>query len=203
MLKHYLGDFESTGNLVDDVPRYLARFGHQKTAEHCRAVAIKARELAQKYTGDELKAEKAAYLHDISAVIPNDKRIEFARSQAVEVLPEEIQRPMLIHQKLSAVLAKKAFGMTDQEILSAIGCHTTLKANPSRLDKIVFLADKIAWDQEGAPPYLNKVNGALETSLDRAVLEYLNYLWAQRSQLKVIHPWLVAAREHLLQTNTD
>ncbi|MCX6082218.1 MAG: bis(5'-nucleosyl)-tetraphosphatase (symmetrical) YqeK [Chloroflexi bacterium] len=201
MLDDYIGVFRSTGKIVDDVPRFLALFGHQKTAEHCSAVASKAKELAKKYNSDSSKAEQAGYLHDISAVIPNEKRIEFAQSQSVKILAEEIQYPMIIHQKLSVVLAREAFGVTDNEVLSAVGCHTTLKANPTLLDKVVFLADKIAWDQDGNPAYLSKIIEAMDKSLDTAVLEYLNYLWEWRSQLKVIHPWLVESREFLLQMN--
>jgi len=201
MLNHYIGDFKSTGKIVDDVPRFLELFGYQKTAEHCSAVASKAKELAKRFNSDSSKAEQAGYLHDVSAVIPNEKRIDFAQSQSVEILAEEIQYPMIIHQKLSVILAREAFGVIDNEILSAIGCHTTLKAKPTLLDKVVFLADKIAWDKDGGPPYLSKVVKAMDESLDVAVLEYLNYLWERRSQLKVIHPWLIEAREYLIQAN--
>ena len=201
MLNHYIGEFRSTGKIAEDVPRFLASFGYQKTAEHCSAVAVKAKELAEKFGCDPFKAEQAGYLHDISVVIPNEKRIEFAQSQLVKVLAEEVQYPMIIHQKLSVVLAREAFGITDHEVLSAIGCHTTLKAKPKRLDKVVFLADKIAWDQDGKPPYFSKVIEAMKESLDIAVLEYLNFLWERRSQMKVIHPWLVESREYLLQIN--
>ncbi len=201
MLNQYIGDFKSTGKIVDDVPRFLILWGHHKTAEHCSAVASKAKELAKRFNSDSAKAEQAGYLHDISAVIPNEKRIEFAQSQSVEILAEEIQVPMLIHQKLSVVLAREAFSVTDDEILSAIGCHTTLKASPTLLDKVVFVADKIAWDQDGRPPYIDKISKAMDESLDSAVLEYLNYLWERREQLKGIHPWLIASREFLMQTN--
>ncbi len=39
-------------------------------------------------------------------------------------------------------VSKNGFSGVDPEILSAISCHTTLKAQYSRLDLIVFLADK-------------------------------------------------------------
>jgi len=78
------------------------------------------------------------------------------------------------------------------------------RGNPTLLDKVVFLADKIAWDQDGSPPYLTEIITAMDVSLDNAVLEYLNYLWERRNQIKVIHPWLVEAREFLTQqTNTS
>jgi predicted HD superfamily hydrolase involved in NAD metabolism len=199
MLKQHIGEFQSTGNITEDVPRFLNLLGHPKTAEHCSAVATKAKELAERFGSNPYKAEQAGYLHDISAVIPTEKRIEFAQSQSVEILAEEILYPMIIHQKLSVILAKEVFGITDNEVLSAVGCHTTLKAKACLLDKVVFLADKIAWDQKGIPPYSYELIKAMERSLDDAILEYMNYLWERRSQLKVVHPWLVEARECLMK----
>lgn len=188
-----------TGQIEADAAQFFNLFEQQKTAEHCAIVAAKAKDLALKFGSDPAKAETAGHLHDISAVIPNSGRLEFARHQKVNVLAAEVQCPMIIHQKLSAVIARDIFHVTDHGILSAIGCHTTLKGNATRLDKVVFLADKIAWDQAGNPPYLGKVITALEVSLDAAVLEYLNYLWERRDQLQVIHPWFVAARDELVK----
>jgi predicted HD superfamily hydrolase involved in NAD metabolism len=200
MLEDYIGEFKSTGNIPEDAHRFLASFGYEETAEHCVAVADKAKELAEKFDCDKRIAEQAGYLHDISVVIPNEDRIEFAYSQMIEVLAEEVQYPMIIHQKLSVVFARTIFGITDIDVLSAIGCHTTLKAKASLLDKVVFLADKIAWDQDGKPPYARDVVQALEESLDAAVIVYLNYLWDRRDRLMIIHPWLVEAREDMLQS---
>lgn len=202
MLNQYLGDFKPTGVVQVDVPRFLTDRGYPATAHHCSMVAAKAVELAEKFGAEVSKAEQAGYLHDISAVIPNEQRIAVARSQSVEVLAAEVERPMLIHQKLSIVLAREAFGVTDPEILSAIGCHTTLKARPTLLDKVVFLADKVAWDQPGRPPYLEAMLTAVDESLEAAVLVYLEHLWGRREELKVLHPWLVEARAFLLQPKT-
>lgn len=104
---------------------------------------------------------------------------------------------MIVHQKLSALMARELFGITDAEVLSAIGCHTTLKANASPLDKTLFVADKIAWDQQGRPPYLTDLLAALERSLDGAALVYLDYLWERRETLPVLHPWVRAAHRQL------
>ena len=128
MLDDYFGEFTRTGVIPEDVPRYLGYFGYPKTAEHCAAVAAKAKWLAEMFDGDPLKAELGGYLHDISAVIPAEKRIRFAYSQKVDVLAEEEQCPMIIHQKLSVVIAREVFDITDIEVLRAIECHTTLKA---------------------------------------------------------------------------
>ena len=103
----------------------------------------------------------------------------------------------MLHQKLSAVMAREIFGIADEPLLSAIGCHTTLKANASALDKVVFLADKLRWDQAGDPPYLATLRTACGQSLNRGAACYLDYLWQQRSRLPVVHPWFVEAYHQL------
>jgi len=106
---------------------------------------------------------------------------------------------MIIHQKLSVVIAREIFAIEDDAVFSAIGCHTTLKAQASLLDKIVFVADKIQWDQPGLPPYLGSLQEALLHSLDAAAFVYLDYLWQQRASLRVVHPWPRAAHEEWMK----
>src|SRR5688572_24097477 len=151
---------------------------------------MQAREVALKFGLDAEQAEIAGWLHDISTIIPNDKRIETARAWGVEVLPEEITLPMIIHQKLSVVMARELFHVYDEAVLSAIGCHTTLKVGASVLDKVVFVADKLAWDQPGVAPFHAEMWEAFERSLDELTLVYLRYLWERRETLAVVHPWM-------------
>ena len=187
-----------TGDMRHDVIHFLVESGLPDTAAHVIDVADEAVRLATMFGVSQRQAELAGLLHDISAVIPNEQRVQAARDLDIELLPEEESFPMIVHQKLSVPIARELFSVTDAEVLSAIECHTTLKADPSMLDKVLFVADKIAWDQPGRPPYLDDLLAALDESLDQAALVYLNFLWAQREQLRVVHPWMVAAREHLL-----
>ena len=197
MLNHLIAELTLTGNLQQDVAVFLTHHGCPKTAGHCVAVATEARRLAARFGEDETPAYMAGLLHDVSAIFPPPKRAEIAHQLGVAVLPEEEPFPMIIHQKLSVVVSRECFGVTDEAVLSAIGCHTTLKAGASRLDKVVFIADKIAWDQPGTPPYLEELLGGLIHSLDAGVLVYLQHLWDQRETLKVVHPWFVAAYDEL------
>jgi predicted HD superfamily hydrolase involved in NAD metabolism len=192
-----LQSFKPTGNIRKDATDFLLQHGQAVTAGHCSKVANKAKEIAKQFSADKTKAELAGWLHDISAVVPNEARIGMARANSLEVLPEEEKLPMIIHQKLSRLIARDVFHIHDEEILSALECHTTLKANASTLDKIVFVADKIAWDQEGKPPYSEEILKALENSLDAAALVYLDYLWERRETLPVLHPWAIEARAYL------
>lgn len=200
--------FARTDDLRADMIAFLRQwtaspehdFSH--TAEHCLNVGAQARKLATAFSAatvniNPTQAEHGGWLHDISAPIPNMQRVEAARQLGIEVLPEEEYVPMLLHQKLSAAFAREVFGVADNAVLSAIGCHTTLKANASLLDKIVFLADKIAWDQPDKPPYLDDVLAGLNESLDRACWVYLDYLWQRRHTLPAVHPWMVKAYAQL------
>lgn len=97
----------------------------------------------------------------------------------------------------TVVVAREIFGVSDEAVLSAVGCHTTLKVDASPLDKVVFIADKLAWDQPGVPPYFDEMKAALDVSLDAAALVYLQFLWDRRDSLRVVHPWMAAAYSQL------
>jgi predicted HD superfamily hydrolase involved in NAD metabolism len=188
-----------TGLVHEDVPIFLRHHGCSKTARHCAMVAAEARRVAE-YVGENAEqAEIAGWLHDCSAIFPTADRVSVARQWGVPLLLEEEQLPMIIHQKLSRILGAEVFGVRDALILDAVECHTTLRVNATRLDKVLFVADKIAWDQEGIAPYHHKLLTALEQSLDHAVFVYLKYLWGRRHSLKVLHPW---AREAYLQMSS-
>ena len=171
---------------------YLLERGCQAAAAHCDAVASEARRIAQSHQlGAEAdKAYAAGWLHDISAVIPDAHRLATARQWGVDVLPEEEEFPLLLHQKLSAVIAEKEFGIGDRDVLDAVGHHTTLRRCPGTVEKVVFLADKLAWDQPGETPHGEAVRRALQESLDEGVATYLDWVWQHREQMRVIHPWL-------------
>ncbi len=186
-----------SGQIAVDVPHFLRHHGFPKTAKHSGDVALKSRELASRFNANADKAEIAGWLHDVSAVFLSAERANIARELGVEVLPEEAIFPMIIHQKLSVVLAREIFAVDDPAILSAIGCHTTLKQDASLLDKVVFVADKIAWDQPGNPPYLEDIIAGLEKSIDHAAFVYLDYLWQMRDTLKVLHSWTRDAHSEL------
>ncbi len=196
-LKPYLGDFAPTGDLAVDAARLLTARGRADTAEHCRRVAAEARRLARRWGVDEARAEVAGWLHDVSAVVPGAERLPVAEALGLGVLAEERAAPVLVHQKLSAVIAREGFGITDEGVLIAIGCHTTLKGGSSPLDQVVFVADKLAWDQPGEPPYLAEMSAAVERSLAEAAFCYLDYLWRRRAELPAFHPWALAAYQEL------
>lgn len=185
--------FEPGGWINDDVSNFLRLHDCERAAAHCASVAKTAGQLAERFGADPLAAETAGWLHDVSAVWPNDQRLAASEALGVEILPQERLAPFILHQKLSVVLAREIFSVRDAEILSAIGCHTTLKGDPGILDKVVFISDKLAWDEPFDAPWHPSLRDALEHSLDAGCRVYLGYLWEQRDNLAVLHPWTVEA----------
>lgn len=183
-----------------DSESLLRLHGCEHTALHSKHVAEEAARLANRFGIDPICARIAGYLHDISAIIPNHQRIAIAEELGIKILPEERTFPMIIHQKISKAIARDLFSIQDTAVLDAIECHTTLKAQPSRMDLVLFVADKIAWDQAGTPPYLHQLQSDLDKSIEHAALVYLSYMWEQREKLRVVHPWLKEAYSYLCQT---
>ncbi|SMF79953.1 putative HD superfamily hydrolase of NAD metabolism [Paenibacillus uliginis N3/975] len=197
ILKELTRNMNFTHDLKQDIQLFLISNHCPKTAEHCMEVGTEARRVATLFNADPDEAEIGGWLHDISAVIPNNERIAAAKELQIDILAEEEAFPMIIHQKISKVMAKEIFKITNAEILDAVGCHTTLRRNSSKLDQVLFVADKIAWDQSGIPPYIQELHRNLEVSLTYGAFSYINYLWERKESLKVIHPWLRDAYEEL------
>lgn len=184
--------------LKNEIKQYLVSKNCEKTYYHCMEVGEYAYQLGEKYLTSPEKVSIAGYLHDISAVYPNNQRINVAQKYGIELNEAEMAFPMIIHQKISKSIAKMDFGIEDNKILSAIECHTTLKKNYSDIDLVLFVADKIKWDQEGKPPYLDGLLQALNCSLENAAYFYIDYIL--KHDIKVVHPWLWDAYNQLKLT---
>ncbi|MES5926873.1 bis(5'-nucleosyl)-tetraphosphatase (symmetrical) YqeK [Bacillus cereus group sp. MG9] len=197
MLYNDIYSFTPTGKIENDIKAFLLKYNKEFTYKHSIRVANEARKIAKIFYEDEEKAAIAGCLHDISAIFPNEERIAVAEKFGIEILQEEREFPMIIHQKLSRVIAKEIFKIEDEEVLNAICCHTTLRKHATRMDLVLFVADKLEWDQIGTPPYLINVKKALGNSLEHAAFVYISYLWERKDILKVIHPWLEEAYWYL------
>lgn len=190
MLCNDIYSFTLTGKIDNDIKAFLLKYNKEFTYKHSIRVANEAKKIAEKFHVDKEKAAIAGYLHDISGIFPNEERIAVAEEFGVAIVEAERKFPMIIHQKLSRVIAKEIFKVEDEEILNAICCHTTLRKHATKMDLVLFVADKIEWDQNGTPPYLVEVKKGLEKSLEHAAFAYISYLWDRKDTLKVLHPWL-------------
>lgn len=199
LYERYTEGISFTGDTKKDMERFFVNHNEHCTYQHTISVANEAVRIANMFNLDTELASQAAFLHDISNVIPKTSMMSIAESSGIDILEEEYSYHRIIHQKLSKDMAQKIFGCTNVIILNAIECHTTLKARSSLLDKVLFVSDKISWDLPGEHPFQEKMREKIELlDLNGAVLIYLNHVWEQRDKLKLVHPWLIEAREEIL-----
>ena len=192
----YAKGYDAKLSVIDNCVEILRQTNNMETLEHVAKVGETGIEIANRYGLDKNKVETACYLHDISKIIPQGDYIKLCENNNIEVLDVEREVPMLLHQKVSKLIAEKIFNISDEEILSSIESHTTLRANPSDIDMAVFIADKISWDQEGLPPYLDGVLEALKSSLEKACLEHINFR-LNNNMILIPHPMLLEAKADL------
>lgn len=187
---------ERTGALYEDVKRLLIENGRPKTLEHVKDVADACARIAGQYGLDREACRAAGLLHDVGAVIRREDMSACARAHGFSLCEAEERYPFLLHQRISRVIAQTYFGVEDERILSAIECHTTLKKDASPGDMALFLADKLAWDQPGIPPYRDEVEEAVAKSLPQACLAYMDYTM-NHGGLLYPHVWWTEAHEWL------
>jgi len=161
-MRHHL--YRSLDDLSEDemldraeaTPEERGMFREMKTylkprrIRHCLGVMHMAMLLADAYRNVPLeKARLAGLLHDCG-------RADGAPNNALGHAPAGAQK------------ARKDFGVTDEEVLSAIRWHTTGRPGMTELEKIIYVADYIE-PFRGQMVNLDKARRIAYTDLDRAV----------------------------------
>ena len=125
--------------IIKELQKVLSphRFQHTIGVWDC---AIK---LAEKYHANIEKTAIAALLHDCAKPYKKKESVELGKQYGIEFDEWEMLEPKLMHATLGAVLAREVYGITDQEILSAIKFHTTGRENMTLIEKIIYIADFI------------------------------------------------------------
>lgn len=182
--------------MIESIKKKYLDHHKENTLKHVEEVAETAVWLAELFELDITKVRLAALLHDISAVISPQEMYEMAKVRGLEMDPAEEKYPFLLHQRISRIIAKEEFAIEEKEILDAIECHTTLKKNASMYDKVIFIADKISWDQKGLPPYYDELKSKVVTSLNDACYFYIKYQF-DNDLLLMPHQWIKEAYEDL------
>ncbi|MCP3775776.1 bis(5'-nucleosyl)-tetraphosphatase (symmetrical) YqeK [Paenibacillus sp. MZ04-78.2] len=202
--REYINGTVFTGEIKQDIEIFLINHNEESTYHHTLSVLNESVRVANIFGVDIELATQAALLHDVSKVIPKTDMMRIAQESNIKILEDECHYHRIIHQKLSKDMASKIFGCTNTDVLEAIECHTTLKAGANILAKVLFVSDKISWDLPGDHPYQEAMRSKLENlDLDGAALVYLDHVWGQRDKLKLVHPWLIEARDELMLSLND
>lgn len=143
----------------------------EKRWTHTKNVKKMAVKLAKRWGADPEKAAMAAILHDSAKELPKQELLQIFADNAI-IAENAPARPSPVwHGIAAAILAQTQWGITDPEILSAIRCHTTGKADMSLLDKIIYLADMTSAERDW--PGVDELRKLEMQDLDRALCDAL------------------------------
>ncbi|WP_251520367.1 MULTISPECIES: bis(5'-nucleosyl)-tetraphosphatase (symmetrical) YqeK [Staphylococcus] len=114
----------------------------EKRYKHSLRVAETAVKLADIYDGDKDKAELAGILHDYCKYDDLGSMYQIVRQHELnsDLLSYGSE---ILHGPVCAVIMKEQYGVSDEEVLLAIENHTTGRAQMTKTEKLVFIADYI------------------------------------------------------------
>jgi nicotinate-nucleotide adenylyltransferase len=98
----------------------------RQRASHILYVKDLAIRLAKIYDVDVIKASMAALAHDY-----------------IKLFGSEEEKNSIEHGEMASKFLSDIFGIDDYDVLNTIKYHTTSRENPSKLEMIIFLADKL------------------------------------------------------------
>lgn len=171
------------------IDEYLKKNLKKKRYKHVMGTVAAAEHLAKVYDADIEKAKLAALLHDSAKHMDNDEVVFLSKEYGFAVDEIYESQPELLHGAAGAYIAKNVFAIHDEEILDAITYHTVPSMNPSKLDKIVSVADLI--EETRDYPGVDELRKIAEDGLDKVFLNVLERV--------IIH---VLERGQLLHVNS-
>lgn len=158
--------------MLEKIKRNLRYKLTTKRYEHTLGVYETALDLATLYRVDTYKVSVAALLHDCAKDLSEEYMKELLSKHNIKLSFVEENNKSLWHALLGAVMAEKEYGITDEEILSAIRVHTTGNEKMSTIDKIIYIADYIEPSRnfEG----IEELRALAWQNLDQALLKAYN-----------------------------
>ena len=152
-----------------------------KRYQHTLNVRRMAVKLAKRWGADPEKAALAALLHDTAKELPREEMLQILNDNAIMAENAQNRPSPVWHGICAAILARTQWGVEDEEVLSAIRCHTTGKPGMSLLDEIVFLADMTSAERDYPEvDYLRKLEKKDIHQAMREALE-MNLHWLEES----------------------
>ena len=110
---------------------------------HSMGVTETAVRLAKVHGADVEKCRIAGLLHDCAKGMSTPDMLKIISEYNIKLYPHEADYPHLLHAPAGRALAERDYGITDEEILSAIRAHTVGAVHMGLIDAIIFVADFI------------------------------------------------------------
>lgn len=164
---------------------------------HSIGVVECASDLAMRYHCDIEKTRIAAISHDCAKEMKMEELMVIAKDENLELDEVILAEPQLLHGPVGEFVAKRDFGIQDEEVLNAIHYHTTGRAKMSTLEKIIYLADII--EKNRSYNGIEEVRKLSKIDLDQAILRAIdNTVHFVISMNALLHPQTIDARNSIL-----
>lgn len=182
----------------DRVLTWLASNVPTSRLQHILGVEQMSIELARHYHLDVESAARSGLMHDLAKYFKPDQLLQMARSEGIEIDPVCEAHPHLLHADVSAIVAKKQFGIQDEAVLEAIALHTLGRPGMSPLSCVVFLADSLE-PSRGDTPELETLRHVSRQDLYKALWLTCDYSLKFLLQSRCpIHPRTILTRNWAL-----
>jgi predicted HD superfamily hydrolase involved in NAD metabolism len=158
---------------IDQMTAKLKSSLLEKRFIHSLGVMKCAEKLAELYGADAHKAAVAGLLHDCAKNYSKDDMFSLCEEYGIEL--DDVMRKStgLIHGLLGAEVAKREYGIDDEEIYDAIYYHTMGKPDMSLLTKIIYIADGI--EENRHYDGVDRIRSLAEEDLDKALILQIDY----------------------------
>jgi predicted HD superfamily hydrolase involved in NAD metabolism len=184
------------------IKEYLKNSLSERRYVHSLNTADTAEMLAKLYDVDSHKAYLAGLIHDCTRELDLEAQQAMLKALGINIDDITYNTKELLHSHTADYIMKNQFKIIDEEITSAVRCHTTGKENMTALEKIVFLSDVV--EPSRSFPGIDYIRQLSKVKLDKAVLEALDssirFLLGKRS---LIHPDTLKARNYILKYCRD
>lgn len=183
---------------VDDIKKYLKKNLSEKRYKHSIDTADQAKALAKQYGADEESAYLAGLVHDCAKEVKGDEAVRLM-TEEYKIFPDSVSvhMPSLLHGPLGACIARSKFGISDEDVLTAIKYHTTGAANMSLLQKIIYIADFTEPNRDFAD--VEKLRKMSFKDINKAIVYGIDYTISKLIKNgQLIHPDTVNCRNDIL-----
>ncbi len=167
-VKHFV-EVELTGELKADIKAFFIANLKPELYIHSKRAMKKGRKLAKMCELPKRILDVPLLLHDIGRVVPKEQAVFFLAEHNIAADPLEVAHPGILHGQVSVVLAQEVFNINDPELLDAIRYHTTMRPNPTLMDKLVFLSDKLSWTDDAEAELVKSMKKASKKSIEAAI----------------------------------
>lgn len=181
---------------INEVKQFLEEVLDPKRFAHTMRVGECARDLADTYHTDKVKAYLAGIIHDLAKKREKELLKTYDISDLISAKDQETYFP-IIHSHLAYKEAQDRFAIKDKDILNSILYHTTGRLGMTDLEKIVFIADAI---EPGRGKGVEEIRTLAFKDLDKALVMVMDLPIGSCLKKKTpIYPLTIEARNYYLK----